>query len=263
MTLKILQFTDTHLFANNDGRLMGVDTYSTCQQVMEVAKEQEESPDLVLLTGDLSQDETPASYERLAELVQNFKVPVYFLPGNHDQVDLMIEAFGKQPMFKAERAIELDSWQIVLLDSTVPNEVGGHLRADQLELLDRALSANPDKHALIALHHHPLPIGSAWIDQIPADNGQEFFKVVDRHPQVRMVLWGHVHQEYESERNGVLLRATPSTCVQFLPGSESFGLDKRMPGYRWIRLDGDGMITTGVERLPDGPIGLDPQANGY
>jgi Icc protein len=87
---------------------------------------------------------------------------------------------------------------------------------------------------------------SRWLDQVGLENADEFFAVLDRHRNVRAVLWGHVHQVHDTERNGVKLFSTPSTCAQFLPLSNSFAIDHRPPGYRWLDLNADGTITTEV-----------------
>ena len=72
-----------------------------------------------------------------------------------------------------------------MLDSTIAGEDGGHLDAEQLARLDAALAAQPDAHALVCLHHHPVPHGSAWLDELMLDNAAEFFDVLARHPGVR------------------------------------------------------------------------------
>jgi Icc protein len=126
------------------------------------------------------------------------------------------------------------------------------------------LSAHRDKHAIVCLHHHPLPVGSQWIDTINVDNGDDFFRVIDRHPQVRLVLFGHIHQEFAAKHGEVDVYASPSTCVQFAPLSAGFAVDKdAMPGYRWLELHSDGKIQTGISRIPETDIGLDLSKKGY
>lgn len=121
----------------------------------------------------------------------------------------------------------------------------GFLAESQLQLLAQSLSEAPDRHHLVCLHHHPVAIGCEWMAPIGLRNAEAFFAVVDRFPQVRAVLWGHVHQEFDQMRQGVRLLASPSTCIQFAPGSEDFKLDTLAPGYRWLRLHDDGQLETG------------------
>ena len=130
-------------------------------------------------------------------------------------------------------------------------------------MLETHLQSAPDENTLVCLHHQPVPMGSEWLDTMAVDNPDEFFAVIDRHPQVRGILWGHVHQEFNGTRNGVRLMSAPSTCIQFLPNSKEFSLDTATPGYRWLELHPDGRIETGVERIATVPGEIDMASNGY
>src|SRR5262249_50385699 len=131
--IRVLQLTDCHLFKDDSGRLLGVDTFASLRDVIGFAMEMKGPPDVVLLTGDLSQDETPESYERLLDLVSRIPAPKYYLPGNHDKPALMAEVFaGRQGVIQPECCLVRGRWQLILLNSTIPDQVGGHLRSDEL-----------------------------------------------------------------------------------------------------------------------------------
>jgi Icc protein len=106
-------------------------------------------------------------------------------------------------------------------------------------------------------------MGSRWLDSMAVDNANDFFTIIDRHPQVRGILWGHVHQRFDRMRKHVRLMASPSTCIQFLPMSAAFAVDEAAPGYRWLSLLEDGGIETGVERLAKIPDAIDFASAGY
>lgn len=242
--LHLLQITDTHLFANPEGRLHGVNTRHTLQTVLAAARRRP-PPDLVLLTGDLVHDGSPAGYRALAAMLPQLAVPVACVAGNHDAypgfrilADSGLRVGGTQA---------LGNWRIVLLNTQMPGSEGGHLQARELRLLSEALAQSPEPHILVALHHHPLPMGSAWLDHIALDNADDFFAALDASDKVRGVIWGHVHQLHESQRRGVRLLGTPSSCIQFRPGSRDFAPDSRPPAMRWLTLHGDGGIDTRVE----------------
>ena len=133
-----------------------------------------------------------------------------------------------------------------MLNTAVRWEDTGRLEPEELARLEEALASGNEKHALICMHHHPVPMGSQWLDGINLRNADEFFAVTDRYRNVRGIVWGHVHQASDRERNGVALISTPSTGSQFLPFSEGFKMDQRPPGYRWLRLMPDGSIETEV-----------------
>ena len=116
---------------------------------------------------------------------------------------------------------------------------------------------------MVALHHHPVSVDCDWLEDIGLRNASSFWDVIDRHPQVKIVLWGHVHQEIDRQRGSVRLLSTPSTCVQFMPASADFGLEPIAPGYRWLNLYGSGDFETGVVRAESYAYELDLSSNGY
>lgn len=259
--LRIFQITDTHLYANPDGQLLGLNTRRCLEQVIDLALHARK-PDLVVASGDLAHDGSAEAYQLVRECFSRIDAPVYCLPGNHDEAVALREHMSGN-RFHSVGSQRLGGWQLLFLDSTIPGSEGGHLIQDELEALDGMLAAHPDLPALVWLHHQPINIGSRWLDTMAVDNPEAFFRVIDRHPQVRAIVWGHIHQTFERQRNGVHLLATPSTCLQFLPGSEDFAVDLVPPGYRWLELYADGTLQTGVERLQEMPGEVDLSARGY
>jgi Icc protein len=244
--LRILHITDPHLHAQRETRMRGVNTdetlVATLQQALDDPRRQ---PDAILATGDLVQDYTRAGYERFRDLTGHLGPPVYCLPGNHDSPVTMREVLAGTP-FQYCGYAQHAGWLLVMLDTYVSGDDGGRLAPQELAFLDRTLAANEGRHCLIAMHHQPLPMGSAWLDSVALRNADEFLAICDRHRHVRGIAWGHVHQASDRQRNGVRLMSTPSTCAQFLPFAEKFALDTRPPGYRWIDLHADGSIDTSV-----------------
>jgi len=260
--LRVLQITDTHLYADPHGHLVGLNTDRSFTEVMRKVFADNWPADLILATGDIVHDGTETGYKRFKARFEELGTRTLVIPGNHDAPEVMRSQLQGGLVTNSPHAM-LGGWQFVMLDSTVPKSAGGHLDADELETLDRYLGANRDHHALICLHHHPVSVDCRWIDTIGVDNGDELFGVLDRHPHVRGVVWGHIHQAFDSERRGVRLMASPSTCIQFKPREPGFTLDDAQPGYRWLRLYADGRIETGVERLDEGAIAIDLQCSGY
>ena len=116
---------------------------------------------------------------------------------------------------------------------------------------------------LVSLHHHPVSVGCEWLEPIGLRNPEALFAVLERYPQVRALVWGHVHQELDQYRGTVRLLASLSTCVQFAPSSKEFQVDHEAPGYRWLRLHADGRLETGVSRVTDIDFEIDYSIKGY
>ena len=74
---------------------------------------------------------------------------------------------------------------------------------------------------MVCLHHHPIAMGSRWLDTVGLAEPEAFWRIIDSHAHVRAVVWGHVHQVYDGRRGDVRLFATPSTGAQFLPEERS------------------------------------------
>jgi Icc protein len=242
----VLQISDTHLHAAADSRMRGVPTFATFEHVLALAQRDARWPvDAILATGDIVQDESRAGYERFRDSLAPLGVPVLSLPGNHDDPTLMSELLNRDPFqFCGER--RLGSWSLVLLSTFLAGEDAGGLGAARLHGLRRALAAHAGQHVLVAMHHHPLPMGSAWLDGVALRDAPQFLEIVDAHPSIRAVVCGHVHQESDRNRNRVRFLSTPSTCAQFLPRSDFFALDVRPPGMRWLTLHPDGTLSTEV-----------------
>ena len=257
----LVQLTDSHLFADPDGRLLGMNTADSLERVIDRVLADQADIDLLLATGDLSQDGSPDSYQAFLRMTGRIPAPLRAFPGNHDLHDPLRRIAEGGGLL--DPVVDCGAWRIVLLDTAVPDAVHGHLRDEQLQLLAEALDERPERPALICLHHHPVPIGSAWMDRIGLDNAAALFAILDRRPQVRAVLWGHVHQAFDDWRNGVRLLGSPSTCVQFEPGSDTFRVGEQAPGYRWLRLHADGHLETGVARVEGIAFDIDLNVQGY
>ncbi len=170
--LRVLQLTDLHLYADPDGRLLGQSTRLAFESVIALAQRLRWPPDALVLTGDLIHDESLEGYRFLRERLEQLGVDYFCIPGNHDRVDLLagyLDA-GAIAGFRVE---SLGGWDLVLLDSTLPFDEGGHIEPTILADLERHVSDHPERPQLILLHHHPAPVGSRWIDTMRVDNGAE------------------------------------------------------------------------------------------
>lgn len=241
--LRLLQLSDPHLFADPDGELRGVNTLAALRRVLADVRSRHLRYDAVLCTGDIVNDE-PEGYAHFSRELSRLGKSVYCLPGNHDEPALMRRALAEPP-FQVCGHVDLGAWRLILLDSCVPGSAAGHLNDAELQRLDRALRESP-RHAMVCVHHHPVPMSSRWLDALGIDNAGELFSVLDAHSHVRLLCWGHVHQCFDERRRGVRLLATPSTGAQFLPLSAQFAVDARPPGYRRLTLHADGTVETEV-----------------
>ena len=249
-SIKVIQITDTHILDDGASSFNDFDTSASLQNIIKKIKKDESDADIILLTGDLIHEATITSYQKLAEHLSSLTVPVFCLPGNHDDLNMMTEVMEKNE-HAVEKIIEVGDWIIILLNTCVTGEHSGKLSNSELDFLRKTLETYSDDHCLIALHHHPVSINSPWMDGMMLINSEEFLSITDEFEQVRGIIWGHIHQEFESSRKEVKLIGSPSTCIQFKPKSDAFAVDEKPPAYRKLELQVDGKIDTEVVYLTE------------
>ena len=260
--LSILQITDLHILPGLDETFLGINTEHYFHAVLELAFAELHHFDLILLTGDLAQHPSPASYQRILNSLEVHNTPCICLPGNHDDYQLMQQIFNTG-LVSCKKQIFLENWQLICLNSQIPGEPGGRLSKEELLFLEDCLTGNPNHHALIAVHHHCLETKSAWMDTMIIENNQEILAIINQYPQTKAITTGHIHQDMDITIEGVRFLGTPSTCFQFKPESKTFSLDTTAPGYRLIKLYEDGRIESGITRLSEQLSGLQIDTQGY
>ncbi|MEM7166185.1 MAG: phosphodiesterase [Planctomycetota bacterium] len=245
--MRIVQFTDLHLFADPTADLYGAVPETNFHKVWQRIQQLDPLPERLFITGDLTHDDSAVAYSRIHDAVNEFGVPTYWIPGNHDDRQVMAQQL--RGCLASDRCADLGAWRLVLLDSQLTGEIPGELAADQLTFLETSLArcAAGGSPTLIALHHPPFRLGSKWIDDYRLQNETAFWGIVDKYDCVRGVVCGHVHQTSDSHRNGVRLLTTPATAVQFSAGTDEPEVDVTAPsGFRVFDLDDDGGWRTEV-----------------
>lgn len=250
--LLVAQITDIHLTDDPQQLVMGVNTEASYRAILELARDLRPAPDLLLLTGDLTQDGDTPAYARLQQSLEPLGIPAYCLPGNHDTVSTMArELRGRAILWNS--CIQMGGWNFVPLNSAIAGQVHGYLDAESLIWLDRQLGQNPNLPTLIALHHPAISLGCDWIDKSGLQDRDRFWQVCDRHPQIKVIISGHAHQAFDSEldleqgdrTSKIRYLVAPSTCAQFAPRTPKFELDRSSnPGFRLLRLYPNGVMQT-------------------
>lgn len=262
--LRVVQITDCHLGSQPGTRLLNIDTDSSLQAVLGRVRQRHPQPDLLLVTGDISDSGSAAAYQRLHDATRDFP-RARWLPGNHDDTATLQQTLAGADCIQREFAAQ--HWHIIMLDTSVAGEVGGALADTELVALRDCLATlqrdRPTCHALICIHHPVVPVGCAWLDGQRVANADAFWREISAFPQVRAVLCGHVHQPFDQQLQGVRVLTSPSTAWQFAADSADFRVDTLAPGYRWLELHADGRIDTGIERVGAAEFAADVNSAGY
>lgn len=256
---QILQFSDLHLSSNDE--LMGINCDESFAAVKALAC-QYHNIDLTLITGDISQDNSEASYQKCCEIFRNQHHPVAWITGNHDDVQLQERILSVGAITPIKR-IFFKHWQLLLLNSQIPGKVCGEISANELQQIKQAAIDYPQHHILLVMHHHPVPMNSQWIDNHCLNNQQQLWETVAQAKLVKGMLFGHVHQSVDVEKEGVRVLGVPSTSVQFTPNEDEFSVDNAQPGFRYLELLANGTIKTEVHRVAQGKFIPINDPSGY
>jgi Icc protein len=240
---RLLQISDCHLSASAESSYRGQNPDAGLRALSNrIAAWQ---PQLVLATGDLSEDASAASYQRLADYLVPIGAPVCALPGNHDDDGLMRRYFQQGP-WNGPLVLTAGDWQLVLLKTSSAGRIDGVISQADVRQLRQMLRSGPGRPVLLALHHHPVPAGSPWIDRHMLESPGPLLDLISNQDQIRGVVWGHVHQALESTCGHARMLACPSTAANSRPGTLRFEHDPAGPACRWLLLSSRGTLETGL-----------------
>jgi Icc protein len=255
--LRFLHISDLHILAEEGQLRHGADTTAILQEAVSLMNALQ--PDCIVATGDLIGDGREDSYRRLQSLLRRVAAPLHVVMGNHDDRAAFRRVFRPaEPDSDAPlcEAFEQGGLRFLLLDSTIPGKEEGRLDGSQLEWLEQALAAHPDQATWLFLHHQPLPIYLRWLDALGLQDPEPFLAVVNRHPQVTAVAYGHVHQVRRFRYRGVLFLSVPALAFQFSAHSQTPLVTLETPAFRRIEI-ADGKQQSWLHFL-DGQVVPEP-----
>lgn len=203
------------------------------------------SPDLLDRTRVLSSKEYEPSYTLLREILAELPCPVHYLMGNHDDRGAFNRVLRPAVALDATATSSFDhgGWHFVTLDSHDPGHGDGVLGPTQRAWLEHDLAEHRGQPTLVFVHHHPWPLGLAWLDDLRLRDGDALMEIAERSGDVRAVIAGHVHLDQAIHRDGLAMLTTPSTCVQFSKTSQRVKILPGPPGFRIVDLAGDAFST--------------------
>lgn len=226
--MRIVQITDSHILEPGllwKGR---VDTAAALRAA--VARVNAHAPDLVVHTGDVTEDGTPAQCALAAEILGGLRAPLRVLPGNHDDRDALRAAFPGQPWEGPglNFVIEVEGLRVLGLDTLDPGQTSGRLDAARLGWLAEALAG--ERPTLLFAHHPPCALGLPMMDAWPFEGGDALAALLEGRRDVLRIACGHVHAQVDAHFAGTLVSACPALSV-------AIPVDQRLDGRAGYVLD--------------------------
>lgn len=240
----IAQISDCHLFADVKEQHYGANVYHNLIGTLTHLKHCSDV-DVIIFTGDLTQDHSNDSYQRFVDAVQvcQIDIPFYYLPGNHDEVEKLNEYLVGYP-FDKNKVIENNDWQVILLNSKSDNP-SGHVSSNTLQWLQQTIDLN--KKQLLMMHHHPIDVGY-FIDRHGLINQGEFWQELAKMPSIKAIACGHIHQALdllpEKTQHAIPVYTCPATSIQFDVEMDTVSDNGQGPGYRLFTLAHTGELSS-------------------
>ncbi len=253
--LRIVQITDLHILADENADLSGVNPIQSLNHVVENINSLSPQAELVIASGDLTDEGSPAAYHLLRKTLHELTCPVYVMAGNHDETEVMRSELPGDNVF-CQRQVDVGNWRLLLVNSKLPGSSCGFISDDEFAWLDKCLNSDIDRPVVLAMHHTPLKLCATHSCQV--ENTDDFLAKVKNYKQVKGLLAGHTHNAVEQTFDQLTVMTTPSTMVQVthnqtdaMPNHGQFWdyhrADNSKHGYRVVDLYADGKLETDVQ----------------
>ncbi len=156
------------------------------------------NPNLVIVTGDVTENGYYAEFERAAEYLDLLESPLLVVPGNHDARHIGNECF-EELIKKRCGTLDVMTSEIsaIGLDSSEPDLDYGKVGRTQQSSMERELKRAGKKnlYKIIALHHHIIPVPKTGRERnVLTDAGDILKSIIDGGADI--VLSGHKHVPY-------------------------------------------------------------------
>jgi len=254
VAMLIAQISDLHIRRPGELAYRRVDTAGHLRRCIAQILAQRPQPDIVVATGDLTDLGLPEEYAHLTEMLATLPMPLYLIPGNHDDRSALRAAFPQHRyLHHREEFIQytapIGPLQLVALDTVLPGSGGGMLCRSRLRWLEEQLAAYRHKPVVILMHHPPFATGIEGMDKAGLETAYPLEPIVRRHPNVERILCGHLHRSIITRFGGTVAVTCPSPAHQvaldLLPDRPAMFI-MEPPGYMLHRWTGEGFVTFGV-----------------
>lgn len=171
-------------------------------------------PDLVVLSGDITQRARPAQFQAARAFVDRLGAPVLAIPGNHDIPLLDLRERLTRPYARYARAFgndlepmqASDDWMVIGVNTTRAwRHRNGDLSVAQIERVARLLDTAGPGQLRVVVVHQPLAVTEAR-DRPHLLYGHDEAVRVWAEAGADLLLGGHIHLPYTLALHGLARR---------------------------------------------------------
>ena len=238
--LKIGQISDIHI-GNGNELVQGIDVCANFRKALN--SDSMQGLDLLVLSGDLSENSDPGAYEYVASLLKDYKSPYCIITGNHDDINVMRQYFDLESVIHGDRCYyryDLEGRTIFFLDSAC-----GNVSPEQLTWLQEEASKIKGE-VILFMHHPPCFCGHRFMDlRYHLENMVEVQQVLAGIKNLTHIYAGHYHHHFEVNMGRQIVHVAPATQFQIDPNMPYFNLKSAAPGWQLIEW-GEKFVETTV-----------------
>lgn len=234
------------MLSNEETDIYGINPYSLLNKLIESIKLIEDV-DCIIITGDIANRGEYDAYIIVNKLFRELSCPIYWLQGNHDLSEVMLQVSNKVTI-QSDKSFIIKNTKFILLQSVMrdegdlsSNKARGYLFDYEMSFLKRELDENNFENCVVALHHPPV-LSNSWADRRILDNRLEFISLIEKFPKVKGVLYGHQHIAQHTIINDINYICSPPTSFHYDPNGARFSILKNKQGFGIVNIDNSSNI---------------------
>jgi|GEM_PF-829893 len=236
----VIQLSDTHLFSKKSTELQGYCTHKYLTNTIDHVLRSTIKPNIVLITGDISQDKTTQSYKLALEQFERLDCLVYWIHGNHDNEIELNSIFNNSPKLKKLDKLPVPFWDFISINTCRDGTDKGYIEDEEYErfLLKIEETKKKNKKIAVVMHHHPIPVNTPLLDACMLENHEKFLRIAKQNKEIKLIICGHVHGNYRIVHDEFVIETSPATCFQWKKGTSEVETENRR-GYKIFHFNGD------------------------
>ena len=214
----IVQLTDLHVVEPGTLGHNGTDNTQYVADAIRQIGELDQTPEAVVLTGDLVDHGSVTEYATLRALLDKLSVPTFLALGNHDNRANFLEVFGDAPYLAERKSFvqyrqNLGTLDLLVLDTLKEGVISGHYCEERLAWLVDDLARHPGRPTLVALHHPPVDgLSQLEFFEKGGDWYHGLLAALKAHDNIIGILAGHTHRSATTSAESIPLLVGPAAC---------------------------------------------------
>lgn len=244
--INILQITDTHIFKDSNQEMFGVNTNESLKKLVDYLLVKKIFFEKIFLTGDVSQDMSSESYAFVVEQLARLEKPVYWIPGNHDHYQTMLDVFKKNKKFILSRYLKTEAYSFIFLNTQNQDLDSGYFHQIDIDLISDVLkNSSEDEEFCVVMHHHPISTGTPLVDHYILENKEVFWNLIDKHARIKNIICGHVHGDYTLYYKNLTIHASMASCLQWKKRTKTL-LAEKIIGCKLYQFSNDNVVARSI-----------------